>query len=772
MSGGLAMKKELILNGLACAQCAQKIENKIQNIPNINNASLNFATKTLNIELIEGTSVDVIMNKVRETIKSVESHIIIIEKNEPKELEINIKGLHCVNCAKKIEEAVGDLKEVDKIQLNFANGKLKVLPVFSDDNNILRNKIIKIIKSLEPDVKIEEENIKKEKINIPWRLVMGTILFSVAIINNFSFSIELVLFSISYILIGGDIVLRAVKNIFRGQVFDENFLMFVATVGAFLIQQFPEAVAVMLFYQVGEFLQGKAVERSRNSIQSLIDIKPPYANLWIDGQEKRVIPEKVSKGDFIIVRPGESIPVDGMIIEGDSFVDTSAITGEFTPQKVKAGQEVLSGFINKNGVIKVRVTKEYGQSTIARIIDLVQNAGENKASTEKFITKFARVYTPIVVFLAVLIAFLPPLLIREAQFATWIYRGLVFLVISCPCALVISIPLGFFGGIGAASRKGILIKGGNFLEALNYVNTVVYDKTGTLTKGVFKVTGIEVVENISREELLEYAAIGEHFSNHPIAQSIKEVWSKNVDTSLIKSYKEIPGKGIKALYKDKVILVGNEKLMLRENIEILNEQTKGTVVHVAVDRKYYGKILISDEIKVDAPNTIRELKSLGIVKQVMLTGDNREVAQDIGKELNLDKVFAELLPSDKLTKLELLIKENSTKGKIIFVGDGINDAPALKRADIGIAMGGLGADVAIEAADIVFMTDEPSKLVSLIRIAKKTKKIIWQNIYLALGVKFTVLLLGVIGLATMWAAVFADVGVALLAILNAIRILK
>jgi Cd2+/Zn2+-exporting ATPase len=584
--------------------------------------------------------------------------------------------------------------------------------------------------------------------------------------------VELLIFLAAYLIVGSEVVWQAVKNIVRGQIFDENFLMALATIGAFAIGEYPEGVAVMLFYQIGELFQGLAVNRSRRSITALMDIRPEFAYLKLGNDLKKVSPEEVAIGDLIVVKPGEKVPLDGTILEGSAMMDTSALTGESVPRSAGPGSTVLSGFINRNGVITMQVTQTFGESAVSKILELVQNASSNKAKTENFITKFARAYTPIVVITAVLLAVVPPLVISGAAFSDWIYRALVFLVISCPCALVVSIPLGFFGGIGAASRSGILIKGSNYLEALNDVKVVVFDKTGTLTKGQFKVTGIFPSVGKSKDELLRTAAYAESHSNHPIAESIRAAYGEQIAKEAISNYNEISGHGIEVTIEGKTVLAGNARLMEREGITYEVPEQSGTVVHIAVDHQYGGYLVIADEVKEDSLQAIQTLKKLGIRKTVMLTGDASSVAEAVGKQLGVDEVHAELLPQHKVEAIEKLDREKSQREKIIFVGDGINDTPVLARADVGIAMGGLGSDAAIEAADIVIMTDEPSKIAVAIGISKRTRMIVWQNIIFALGVKAIFLILGAFGIATMWEAVFSDVGVTVLAVLNSIRALK
>jgi len=605
-----------------------------------------------------------------------------------------------------------------------------------------------------------------------YRIIIGGILFVVAMITHLSIEwLQIALFVISFLIVGGDVVLSAIKNIFRGQVFDENFLMSIATIGAFAIGKFPEGVEVMLFYQVGELFQSYAVSKSRKSIATLMDIRPDYANVKRGEELVRVDPDDVKIGDIIVIKAGEKVPLDGKVLEGNSMLDTSALTGESVPREIEVGDDLLSGCININGVITAEVTKEFGESTVSKILDLVENASSKKSNSEQFITKFARYYTPIVVILAALLAIVPPLVISGATFSEWIYRALTFLVVSCPCALVISIPLSFFGGIGGASRSGILIKGSNYLEALAKTEIIIFDKTGTLTKGVFNVQEIHS-EQLSEEELLELTAYAESYSNHPISLSLKRAYGKEIDNARISNIEEISGHGISATVDAKKVVAGNIKLMEKFNIPYFKDELIGTVVHVAVDNLYAGYIIIADEIKVDSVKAIRDLKTANIKQIVMLTGDSKSVGTKVANEIGIDTVYAELLPIGKVEKLEELFLMKSAKGKLVFVGDGINDAPVLARADIGIAMGGLGSDAAIEAADIVIMNDEPSKIATAIKISQKTLKIAYQNIVFAIGIKVFILVLSAFGYASMQAAVFADVGVAILAILNAFRALN
>ncbi len=808
-----AIRKELILEGLNCANCAIKIEEKVNKIGGVVSASMNFANKILIIEVGNDGDVDDIVAETNSLIKKLEPHVTVKEKavSKSENKVLLLIGLGCASCAAKIEKEIKALPGVKYANVDFVSKKLTLEVYRRSELNDIVEKASMIASGIESGIKVVEESnvnhshdrgrknghgdnhdhgygddhghggdshdhdhghgegVDKRKLII---LGIGAALFLAAILLKLSFWAEFGIFFVSYLLVGGEVLLRAARNIFRGQVFDENFLMSIATIGAFAIKVFPEGVAVMLFYQIGELFQDAAVNRSRKSIAALMDIRPDYANLKVGDSTEKVDPDGVKVGDIILVKPGEKVPLDGKVIKGNSMLDTSALTGESVPREVEPGSDILSGSINKNGLLTVEVTKEFGESTVSKILDLVQNASSKKAPTENFITKFARYYTPAVVFAATALAVIPPLAVNGATFTEWINRALVFLVVSCPCALVISIPLGFFGGIGGASKSGILVKGSNYLEALNNVDTVVFDKTGTLTKGVFEVTRIKANGSVSEADLLKYAAYAESYSNHPIAHSIQKAYGKEIDKNEITGYNEISGHGIKVDIGGKTILAGNSKLMKKENISFDEEQVTGTVVYMAIEGSYAGFIVISDEVKDDSPKAIRDLRSIGVKKLVMLTGDSKTVGEKIGKDLGLDEVYTELLPDQKVERVEILDKQMHSKGKLVFVGDGINDAPVLARADVGVAMGGVGSDAAIEAADVVLMTDEPSKLVSAIRIAKRTRNIVWQNIIFAMAVKGIVLLLGAGGIATMWEAVFADVGVALLAVLNAMRVLK
>ena len=602
-------------------------------------------------------------------------------------------------------------------------------------------------------------------------IIISAILFAIALFVKMNQTLQLILMLVAYILLGKDTVLKAVKNVEKGDFFDENFLMTIATLGAIIIGEYPEAVAVMLFYEIGELFQSYAINKSRKSIADMMDIKPEYANVIRDNKSQKVDPDEVKIDEIIEIKPGERVPLDAIIVKGETTLDTSALTGESVPVEVREGATILSGCININALILAKVTKEYFDSTVNKVLDLVENAASKKSTSERLITRFAKIYTPIVIGLAVLLAIFPPIISGEYNFRVWIFRALSFLVVSCPCAFVISIPLSFFSGIGAASRAGVLIKGGNYLEALSKVDTVVLDKTGTLTKGVFNVQKVIVIDkNIKEDEFISLVAMAESGSNHPISKSIQKYYNREIDTNSINSIKEISGKGIEAVINNKKILVGNEKLIDVPNDIIINDI--GTILYVEIENKFAGYIVISDEIKKDAKKAIKGLKDIGIKKSVMLTGDVEKVAKKVGEELGLDEIYSNLLPQDKVSKFEDIIKNKNSKGNVVFVGDGINDAPVLARADVGIAMGAMGSDAAIEAADVVIMTDEPSKIVTAIKSSKKTMKIAMQNIILAFGVKAIALILSALGIADMWMAVFADTGVTILAVLNSFRALK
>lgn len=731
------MEIKLVLNGLDCANCANKIEDKVNKINGVKEATVNFSTTVLTAEIKEENLKSEIINEIKSIVKKLEPHVKVEEKIDNKEIKNKTKACTSSCCSKDNDHHEGSkdkIHEHSHEKEESSNGKIEILK----DN---------------------------------WLLIVGAIIYAIALLYNGNNKISIILFVASYLAIGGEVILTAIKNILRGEVFDENFLMSIATIGAFFIGEYPEAVAVMLFYQIGEVFQGYAVNKSRKSISSLMNIRADYANVLRNGIEFKVSPEEVNLEEIIVIKPGERVPLDGTVIEGTSFLDTSALTGESVPREVKTSDEILSGAINDNGVLKVKVNKKYGESTVARILELVENASNKKAPTEKFITKFSKVYTPIVVFIAIIVAIVPPLLIKDATFSEWLYKALSLLVVSCPCALVVSIPLGVFSGIGAASKKGILVKGGNYLEALKESEIVVFDKTGTLTKGVFKVTNINA-KNISEDELLEITAIGESNSNHPIALSIANAYGKEINKNEIESYKEVAGHGVEAIIKGKKVLLGNSKLMKSNNISYDEVDTIGTIVHIAIDGEYKGNIVISDEVKENVKEALTELKSVGIKKTIMLTGDSKVVADKVAKAIGIDEVHAELLPSDKVNKVEEILNKKSANGKVLFVGDGINDAPVLARADIGIAMGGVGSDAAIEAADVVLMKDKVEAISEAIRVSRKTSKILWQNIIFSLAIKVAVMILVIFGLTNMWAAVFADVGVTLLAVLNSMRIIR
>jgi Cd2+/Zn2+-exporting ATPase len=789
-------RHEWILEGLDCANCALKIENGVSKIEGVLDCSVNFVTKTLTMTASSDQKEEIFRQTERK-VHRLEPHVRMIVKSARGRLRENSRSVAGAAQAGSAGERThsheqgeghthengqqhGDHSHTGHTHSHEAHAEeVHAHNGHHHGEHAHDHGDATHTHSHENDGHAGHtyDHGAAGLRRMIARLAIGAVVAAVAWWLPVEGVGKLALFLLAYIIVGGDVVLQAVRSLVRGMAFDEYFLMTLATVGAFAIGQYPEGVAVMFFYQIGELFQGVAVNRSRKSISDLMDIRPDYANLKTADSVSRVLPEDVRVGDLIVIKPGEKIPLDGKVVDGKSHVDTSALTGESVPRTVEPGSSVMSGFINTNGLLTVEVSKEFSDSAVAKILELVQNASAKKAPTEKLITKFSRYYTPVVVIVALLLAVVPPLALPGAQFADWVYRALVFLVISCPCALVVSIPLGFFGGIGAASRSGVLIKGGNYLEALNHVKYAVFDKTGTLTKGVFRVTGIYPAGEFTRESLLETAAFAELHSTHPIAASLRESYGKELQAERVQQYSEISGHGIQAHIDGRLVLAGNSKLMEREQVAYNDAQRagtldEGTVVHVAVDGTYAGCILISDEVKEDAARTIASLKKLGVVKTIMLTGDNRTVAEAVGQQLGLDEVRAELLPQHKAEAIEQLSASKKTGDKILFVGDGINDTPVLTLADVGVAMGGLGSDAAIEAADIVIMNDEPSRLVTAIHIAKRTRRIVWQNIIFALGVKAVFLTLGAFGIATMWEAVFSDVGVTLLAVLNVMRVLK
>lgn len=695
-----------------------------------------------------------------------------MEEQKGNNIRFMLKGLNCANCAAKIENALIEERGVKSAVINLMKQELSF--VCEGMSSVEAQKLVnRAVKKFEPSVEVlafdknEEEN-EKEEFDLKSRIKLyaaGLAFFIAALFINNPTWLKMLFFAGAYIIYGFDVLKRAVLNIFHGKIFDENFLMAVSTIGAIAIGEMSEAVFVMIFYQIGETFQDLAVDRSRKSIKSLMDIRPDFAHVERNGELITVNPLEVKEGDIIAVKAGERIPLDGIVTEGYSRVDISALTGEPVPAKLEPGSEALSGSINTDGFIKIKVTREFGKSTVVKILELVENAVSKKSQTERFITKFAKIYTPVVVFAAVALAVIPPILMGTMDFKIWFSRALIFLVVSCPCALVLSVPLGFFAGIGEASKNGILIKGSNFMQALSEANTVVFDKTGTLTKGVFTVSEVKPESDVSDKELIKYAAMAEAVSNHPIAKAIINYSGSEYKAE---SYEELSGYGVIAVYEGKNIFVGNSKLMEKQNIKYDKFEGVGSIVYVAVDKKYMGRIVVSDIVKEDSIQAVKKLKSIGIEKTVMLTGDNKETAYKIGEKIGIDKVYAQLLPAEKVEKIEEVFKQ-SNGGKVIFAGDGINDAPVLARADVGIAMGGIGSDAAIEASDVVIMNDEPSKIADAVIIARNTNKIVKQNIVFAIGVKIIVLALSAVGFASMWMAVFADVGVAFIAILNSMR---
>ncbi|HJO94707.1 MAG TPA: heavy metal translocating P-type ATPase [Victivallales bacterium] len=715
-------------------------------------------------------------SRITKELQRIELDALPLNKNKitANKYKFILQGLNCFDCAEKIENIIEQLDFVDNAKVNFINKILIIDFIRNTDINEAKKRINEYAKSIEPDIKLIECNSSVENSILKSKMSNGklyfligcSIVFGAILILPLPKIVKIPVYLSLYILVGFSVIRKSYKKILSGSLFDENFLMTLATIGAIYIHEYPEAVAVMLFFKIGMYFQEKAVDNSRKSITALMDLKPTFANLKTDKGIVKVHPENVNVSDIIVVKPGEKIPLDGVIIDGKSSVDTKAITGEPTPRKVVSGDSVYSGFINENALLSIKVEKVFSESTVSKILELVENAANKKSSAENLITKFARVYTPIVVSMAGFIAFGVPFLFG-AKYIVWASRAMIFLVVSCPCALVISVPLSFFSGIGSASKNGILIKGSNYLEALNDVKTVVFDKTGTLTKGVFNVTSIIPEQNYSIDQLIKYAAIGEQFSNHPIAQSIREYSDNNIDEKLTDNYTEYAGQGVGINYQNEYILCGNKKLMSENNISVFDALEDGTVVYIAVNNKYIGHIIISDELKSDSIQAVKDLKKFGITKTVILSGDNKTVAENTAQKLKIDKVYAELLPGNKVEQIEIL-KDNQNS-KIMYVGDGINDAPVIIRADIGVAMGSLGSDAAIESADIVLMNDELSKLSTAIKIAKRTRKVVNQNITFALSVKIAILSLAVVGKATMWEAVFADVGVSILAILNSVR---
>ena len=791
--------KTYLLKGLDCPNCSAKIEKEVGDLEDVSSSVVNLMKQTLTISVKTSAS-----GKIQDEVATiVHSHEPDVKVSEQTDSYVTkkylLKGLDCPNCSAKIEKEVGELEGVALSEVNLMK---QTLTVSMDHNKAasMLDMVTTIVHSHEPDVEVSEQKAdtsvapdKKEKTpvysdddkKLTIRLISGAVIYAVGmgltLFGHVSLPVELGVLIVAYIILGWDVVWQAVKNITRGQIFDEHFLMSLSTIGAFAIGEYPEAVAVMLFYQVGEFFQSLAVKRSRKSISDLMDIRPDSATVRRNGELVVVAPETVSIGELIVVKPGEKIPLDGIVTEGESMLDTRALTGESVPRSIRKGEEALSGCVNQSGVLTIKVTKAFGESTVSKILELVENASSKKAKTERFITRFAKVYTPIVVGLAIALAIAPPLIMATTGssitdfygvWSPWIYRALTFLVVSCPCALVISVPLSFFAGIGAASTKGVLVKGSNYLELISKCDTVVFDKTGTLTKGVFKVSKINA--NVDEKKFLEMAVVAEMYSNHPIAKSLKDELI-NKDKSVFDGIQarqkdikieEIHGRGIKAELDGSEILAGNGKLLDMFKIPYEKTGEIGTIVYVAVDNQYLGYAVIEDTVKETSLETIRQLKSLGVKNTVMLTGDRKEIAEKIAKELNLDSVYSELLPEDKVRHVEELLK---TSGVLAFVGDGVNDAPVLARADIGIAMGAMGSDAAIEAADIVLMDDNPKNIGKAIKIGRKTMGIAKQNIIFALAVKVLVLILAAVGIASMWAAVFADVGVCVVAILNAMR---
>lgn len=807
------MKLKYDLKGLDCANCAQKVQERVSDLKGIKECNVVFATTKMFVETIDDSFDEALLIK---TVKSVEPDVEVINlsnefhddkihhhnhnkcscehdhehhhkhencscghdhdietiKHDDLKEGINIKisSLDCANCAMKVEQAINKMNEIDKAQIIFSTETLKVKPKGSVDQNKLLKQIQKVVDQVEDGVTLSLKDtlqvIEKPRLFVckdHLGLIIGTVIYIIAIIIG-DFEFDALIYGIAYLLVGYKVILKALKNIGRGEIFDENFLMCIATIGAFCISDYKEAIAVMLFYSVGEIFQAYAVNKTRTSISSLMDLKSDYANLIVGDDIIKVAPEKIKIGDEIVIKVGEKVPLDGLVLKGESTLDTSSLTGETLPRNVSAGDEVLAGVVNLTGIINIKVTQAYEDSTVSKILDLVENAASKKAPIEQFITRFARIYTPTVVFLAIALAVIPMIIFKDAVFLEWLYRALTFLVVSCPCALVISIPLGLYAGLGKASKMGALVKGGNYLELLKDIDTVVFDKTGTLTEGSF-----EVIEINGSDDLLMLGAYGESMSNHPIAKSVVKKYGQVIDQKRISDFKEVAGKGIEVKIDEKLYNLGNKSYIESLGIQVQNPLTVGTVIHIVCQGKYLGNIVVADKIKDTTIEGIKRLKKEGIQNTVMLTGDRREVAKDIAKKIGIDTIYSELLPQDKVMQVENLINQGA---RLSFVGDGINDAPVLARADLGIAMGGVGSDAAIEAADIVLMNDDIITIGEAISISKKTNKVLKQNVIFTLIIKIGVLLLTMFGCANMWMGVFADVGVTLIAILNSMRILK
>ena len=779
-AGAHSVKRVYTLQNVGCAHCAAKMEQRISELEGVEDCVLVFETKQLRVT---GENPDALLPEIREICSSIESEAKVIAP-KPKhygkdgQRVYTLENLGCAHCAAKMQHQISQLDGIDDCVLVYETKQLRVK---GDNPDALLPEIRKICSNIESDVKvIAPEEEKEEDNSHPLaEMLIGAALFVAGLLIP-TMAVKLVLLIAAYLLLGRHVLLTAVKNIGRGQVFDENFLMAVATVGAIAVAlyengDYTEAIAVMLFYQIGELFQSYAVGKSRQNISELMDIRPDYANIEVDGKLTQVDPDEVAIGSVIVVQPGEKVPIDGVIVEGSSTLNTSALTGESVPRDAKCGDEIISGCINMSGVLKIKTTKEFGESTVSKILDLVENSSSKKSKSENFISKFAKYYTPAVCYSALALAILPPLvrilfMSAAPQWGIWIYRALTFLVISCPCALVISIPLSFFAGIGGASREGVLVKGSNYLETLSQTRYVVFDKTGTMTEGVFEVAGV-YDNTLDRKKVLEYAALAESSSSHPISRSLQKAYGKEIDRTRVTDVEEISGHGITAKVDGVSVAAGNYKLMKKLGLSYSETDKVGTIVHIAIDGSYEGYILISDKIKPTSAAAIKALKKAGIKGTIMLTGDSRTVADSVAAELGIDEVYSELLPGDKVAKVEELLARKGSKEKLAFVGDGINDAPVLSRADIGIAMGAMGSDAAIEAADIVLMDDDPLKIAKAIKISRKCLRIVYENTYFAIGIKLICLVLGAVGIANMWLAIFADVGVMVIAVLNAIRAL-